>query len=70
MEDVNHYQLLIEASNEAIEYALKDVDGYGLAFLDHWNEGNWCTIENEWSDFNIQSEAQQYLIKHSGGMNY
>lgn len=68
MELIGHYELLQEAYNEAIEFALLDLDGYGLAFLQHWTEGNWHTIAEEWKDFNINSEAQQYLIKESGGM--
>lgn len=70
MELIDHYETLQEASNEAITFALQNVDGYGLEFLREWNEGNWCTIENEWPEFNIQSIAQQYLISQSGGMNY
>lgn len=61
-------ELIKESYNEAIEYAIKNDDGYGLAFLEHWSEGNWCVINDEWPEFNLNSEAQQHLIKESGGM--
>lgn len=61
-------QLTIQAYNEAITYTLKNDDGYGLAFLNCWNEGDWLSIHNEWPEFDLNSEAQKWLITQSGGM--
>lgn len=64
-------ELIAEASNEAIQYAidlaLLDSDD-SMSFLQAWNEGDWTYIEDMFPNFNINSEAQQALIKESGGM--
>jgi hypothetical protein len=60
-------RLAIDAYNEAIEFT---IDMRDLDFLRCWQEGDWQCIIDEWSDFDIQSEAQQWLIEQSGGINY
>ena len=65
-------ELLAEASSEAIQYAidlaLLDSDD-SMSFLQAWNEGDWTYIKDMFPDFNLNSEAQQALIKASGGMS-
>lgn len=66
-----HQELLAEASSEAIQYAidlaLLDSDD-SMSFLQAWNEGDWTYIKDMFPAFDINSEAQQALIKASGGM--
>jgi hypothetical protein len=62
------YNTLIEAYNEAVQHAIQNDDGCGLAFLETWVEGDWPKLAEEWPEFDLNSEAQQLLIKESGGM--
>ena len=34
----------------AVEFACEDIDGYGLAFLKRWNEGDFDAIREEWPE--------------------
>lgn len=65
-------ELLAEASNEAINYTLELMDNClaedVIPFLQYWNEDDWPAIKMHYSDFDLTSEAQQALIKESGGM--
>lgn len=69
--ELSKQELLAEASNEAIQYAidlaLLDSDD-SMSFLQAWNEGEWTYITDMFPNFNINSEAQQALIEASGGM--
>lgn len=69
--ELAHNELLSEAANEAIQYSL-DLSllssDDAMSFLQAWNEGDWTYIVDSFPNFNINSEAQQVLIKESGGM--
>jgi len=67
---MENQELAVEALNEAITFALENHDGYGLTFLDCWNSGEWNSIEDGWPEFNLDSDAQRWLINNSGGRNY
>ena len=64
-------ELLAEASTEAIQYAidlaLLDSDD-SMSFLQAWSEGEWLYLLEHFPEFDINSEAQQALIKESGGI--
>lgn len=55
-------ELIQEAQNEAIKFALLDLDGCGLDFLKRWVDEDWPEIQEQWPEFNLHSEAQLYLI--------
>lgn len=64
-------ELLAEATNEAIQEAIDLAlldSGDSMSFLQAWNEGDWNYIKEMFPSFNLDSEAQQALIKASGGM--
>lgn len=70
--EVKNLALLGEAAIEAINYALAyggvyDADD-AISFLQLWSKGCWPEIAEEFPDFDLNSEAQQALIKESGGM--
>ncbi len=52
-----------ESYNEALEFATGNRD---WDFLDCWIEGDWQAINDEWPEFNLQSEAQLSLMQESG----
>ena len=43
----------IEEFNKVINFALDETEGEGLLFLKCWREGDWSTIEKEFSGFKI-----------------
>lgn len=65
-------ELLAEASNEAIQFTLDGFDSSdyesAIQFLQYWYEGDWPAIQKYYPEFDLNSEAQQALIKESGGM--
>lgn len=69
--ELTKQKLLDQASIEAIQYAidlaLLDSDD-SMSFLQAWSEGEWQYIVDMFPNFDINSEAQQALIKESGGM--
>lgn len=69
--DAQH-QLTIQAYNEVIEFMLEAScsDGYmdRHYFLEAWQQGNWLEIQADWPEFDLNSEAQQWLINETGGM--
>lgn len=70
-EDIAFKELLIVASVDALNYTLElaeDDRDDAINFLDRWNEGDWKYLIEHYPEFNIMSEAQQALIKESGGM--
>jgi hypothetical protein len=66
------YQLTVQAYNEVIEFILEATISSDYMdrhyFLEAWNQGDWCAIQNDWPEFNLNSEAQQHVINESGGM--
>lgn len=70
--EIKKLALLSEATIEAINYALVIGEEYNADdatnFLFAWNEGSWDYIVEHYQDFDINSEAQQTLIKESGSM--
>ena len=57
-----------EAYNEAIEYTLQlSTCPYdAIDFLTYWNEGCWEEIREHFPDFNLESDAQAWLVKGTG----
>jgi hypothetical protein len=43
---------------DAIDYAINDADGEGVLFLKLWQEGDWKSIDEEFSDFEISDELR------------
>jgi hypothetical protein len=64
---MNSIDFVTECYNEAIDFAVQNRD---IQFLQCWQEGDWKAIIEEWPEFDINSEAQQWLIKESGGISY
>lgn len=59
-----------EAYNEAIEYTLQLSElshDDAIDFLTYWNEGCWDEIKEHFPDFNLESEAQAWLVKGTRG---
>lgn len=64
---MNKIELLAASYNEVIEFVIQNRD---LQFLQCWQEGDWKVIIEEWPEFDINSEAQQWLINESCGINH
>lgn len=63
-------ELLNQASTEAILFTLKlektDYPENALLFLEMWNEGLWDEINENFSEFDLNTPAQKALMKESG----
>ena len=49
---------LIEEFNKAINFTLDEAQEDGLLFLRAWREGDWSTIEKEFSNFQISEQLR------------
>ena len=47
---LSEYERVQRSFCAAVEFACEDVDGYGLLFLQRWNEGDFDAIRKEWPD--------------------
>lgn len=65
--------LAIEAYNEVLDFVCDNYSGVDawdrISFVEMWREGDWTGIREDFPEFSLDTEAQKYLIKASGGYN-